>query len=184
MLHIAQEQKWPESRFDALFAEASKAHPYYLEYYFVKGSYYSTAWRAAPGKQEAFVEETVRATAPKMGQTMYARLHWSDSELNMFVDGKTDWKRMKAGFEEILAAYPDAWNRNNYAMFACVAQDYETAKTQINLIPKGRFSLRAWERLGEDTWLYDKCRVRAGLKSEATPFIPFPNVLPQRRLRS
>jgi hypothetical protein len=40
---------------------------------------------------------------------------------------KIDWKRMRVGFDNIIARYPDPWNINKYARFACLAKDYETA---------------------------------------------------------
>ncbi len=61
-------------------------------------------------------------------------LNWPYGELDMFKNGPTDWKRMKQGFEDILAQYPDAWNRNNFAQFTCRAGDWETYRKQIALI--------------------------------------------------
>ncbi|MES2316671.1 MAG: hypothetical protein V4631_04185 [Pseudomonadota bacterium] len=65
---------------------------------------------------------------------MYARLHWSGQSVDMFADGQTDWPRMKAGFMVLMKDYPDSWNRNNYAKFACRAKDWATTDEQIKLI--------------------------------------------------
>lgn len=46
----------------------------------------------------------------------------------MFVNGQADWKRMKSSFDELILKYPDPWNYNNYARFACMAQDFLTMR--------------------------------------------------------
>lgn len=33
---------------------------------------------------------------------------------------------MRAGFDDMVARYPDPWNLNAYAYFACKAQDFKT----------------------------------------------------------
>ena len=58
---------------------------------------------------------------------MYARIYWFASQTQfqnaIFTDSLVTWSRMKDGFEDIIKRYPDAWNLNNYAKFACLAQD-------------------------------------------------------------
>jgi hypothetical protein len=134
MLNVGIDQGWDSQRFDALFAEATAAFPSYLFYYFTKGVYYSAKWPGSRAQFDTFVEDTVRTTKSGMGQTMYARLHWTQATDTMFDDGQTDWKRMKAGFDDMLKDFPDDWNRNNFAHFACLARDWKTTREQIALI--------------------------------------------------
>ena len=144
MLDVALEKGWDAERFDALYDKAVKKFPYYLSYYFTKGAYYSAKWRGSQEKFKAYVEEVVTQTEPKLGQTMYARLNWSAQTDAMFRNGQADWKRMKIGFEDMVKDYPDAWNRNHYGRFACMAGDRETARRQIDLVGK-KIIMSAWE---------------------------------------
>ncbi|HVJ13001.1 MAG TPA: hypothetical protein VNC62_15630 [Burkholderiales bacterium] len=144
MLNVAVSQGWPRERFDALFSEAAGKHPYYSPFYFIRVSYYSPGWYGSLEDAKRVVEDAVERTRPRWGETMYARLNWRDIDTTMFEPGKTDWPRMRAGFQQMTKEYGDAWNTNNFAKFACVAKDYETfsglaAKIGESPIPE------AWE---------------------------------------
>lgn len=143
MLDVALGQGWDSEQFDTQFRKATAAFPTNLSYYFSKGSYYAPKWHGSRAQFNAFVDETVRATSSTMGQTMYARLHWSQHRYDMFTSGQADWERMKTGFEDMLKDFPDAWNRNNFARFACLANDRKTASAQIALIGSG-YMEEAW----------------------------------------
>lgn len=60
---------------------------------------------------------------------------------------------MKAGFDDILARYPDAWNYNNYGKFACLAKDKKST---------GEFFTKMGDRPISQAWgtkaLFDGCR--------------------------
>jgi hypothetical protein len=143
MLRIGLAQGWKNKEFDALYQEAINRFPYYYAYYFTKGSFYSAKWHGSQDEFKAFVDGSVNATAPKLGETMYARLNWSASSNSMFTDGQTDWNRMKRGFEKLIEDFPDSWNRNNFAKFACMAGDKKTLREQLALIGD-RVALGAW----------------------------------------
>lgn len=160
MLNLGLAQGWERERFDKVYAAATAAYPYYLGYYFTKGAFYGQMWHGSPKEFTAFVEETVAATAPKMGQVMYTRLHWSGQSVTMFKDGQTDWPRMKAGFISLLKDYPDSWNRNNFAKFACRAQDFGTTDEQIKLIGT-QVIQAAWNER------YEYCKQRAEMEMYA-----------------
>ena len=157
MLYVAVGQSWPADQFDKLFAEAVAKYPYYLNIYFLKGLFYSSKWHGSQEKFKAFVDETVKATEAKMGQTMYARLNWSAWEPDMFSSGQADWKRMRTGFENMIADYPDLWNRNNFAKFACIAQDKEAVREQFKFV-KGHVMKDAWP----DVRFYNYCEMLGG----------------------
>lgn len=156
MLNVATNQGWDSAQFDAQFSKATAAFPNHLSYYFSKGVYYGPKWHGSRAQFGAFVEEAVRATEPTMGQTMYARLHWSQSSDTMFTDGQTDWQRMKAGFETMLKDFPDAWNRNNFARFACIANDQKTASAQFALLG-ANYIHEVWKAHA----FFEACRQRA-----------------------
>ena len=79
---------------------------------------------------------------------MYARIYWAASQYQygprLFQDSLVDWERMKKGVDDVLAQYPDEWNLQNFAKFACLANDRD--KT-IELLDKVRTApdIRAWE---------------------------------------
>jgi hypothetical protein len=75
---------------------------------------------------------------------MYARLNWATMDFSMFKNGQADWPRMKAGFEQMMKEYPDAWNTNNFAKFACIAKDHETLSALIPKIGDAPIA-EAWE---------------------------------------
>lgn len=74
----------------------------------------------------------------------------------LFKNSLVEWQKMKAGFEDIIARYPDLWNLNNYAKFACLAKD--KTKTQ-ELITKigNNLIIEAWEKRE----LFDRCQTWA-----------------------
>jgi hypothetical protein len=53
-----------------------------------------------------------------------------------------NWDRMKTGFRDMLKQYPNQWNVNSFAYYACQAQDKPTAKTEIMAIKDLR--MPAW----------------------------------------
>jgi hypothetical protein len=126
MLDVAIAQTWPRDRFNALYEQAAHEHPDYFPIYFAGASYYSPKWQGSIEDLRTFIERAADATRSKMGETLYARLTWS--ETYAFDAGRADWKRIKAGFERIVKDFPDPWNINNYARFACMAQDWPTVE--------------------------------------------------------
>jgi hypothetical protein len=143
MLDIAQAQGWERKQFDAVYAEAVKKFPFYYDFYFSKASFYSAKWNGSQKNFKDFVDEAVTATEAKIGQTMYARLNWSAQEDTMFQDGQANWGRMKQGFDRLVTDYPDLWNRNNYAKFACMAGDAKTVHDQLAML-RDKIILSAW----------------------------------------
>lgn len=78
------------------------------------------------------VDLAVNRTSGKHGDTMYARLKWLQTDFygkELMRSQVVDWGRMRQGIKDVLREYPDAWNTNHFAYFACVAEDYEFAAT-------------------------------------------------------
>ncbi|MDB5813626.1 MAG: hypothetical protein JWN23_743 [Rhodocyclales bacterium] len=134
MLSIALVEKWSSVEFEKLFVEGTTKFPYYLPLYFSKASYVSPRWGGTQQAFKKFVDDTVEATSKSMGETMYSRLNWSSWSSDMFSSGQTDWSRMKRGFTRLTHDYPDRWNINNFARFACLAGDATTLKAQLHKI--------------------------------------------------
>lgn len=134
LLAIALVERWPSDRFDALHDEGVRRFPYYLPLYFLKAAYLSPRWGGAQTSFVGYVNQTAQGTASTMGESMYARLNWSSWSGDMFRSGQTDWRRMKDGFLRISRDFPDQWNINHFAKFACMAGDVDTLKSQLGKI--------------------------------------------------
>lgn len=117
---------WPKRRFDRIFQEGTAKYPLYLPLYFRAAAYYAPRWHGSAQEYRQFIDRAVTQTRPQMGESLYARLHWSMWTTGMFKDGTTEWPRMRAGFDRITQDYPDRWNVNNFAKFACMAGDIAT----------------------------------------------------------
>jgi hypothetical protein len=143
MLRMGLAQGWGREQFDEMYEKAVKKFPFYYAYYFTKGEFYSAKWHGSQRDFKAFVDESVKATESQVGQSMYARLNWSAWQGKMFFDGQTDWGRMKDGFEKLVSDFPDPWNRNNYAKFACMANDANALRQQLDLIGE-KIIIGAW----------------------------------------
>jgi hypothetical protein len=157
MLDVALSQGWPRAKFDALFAEAVEKYPYYTPFYFARMSFYSQRWYGSDEEAKRVAEDAVVRTRDRWGEILYTRLNWAMMDYQMFTSGRTDWPRMKSGFEQLIAQYPDAWNVNNFGKFACLALDLKTLSV---LLPKIGDTpiVQAWEN---DLNFYYRCRAAA-----------------------
>lgn len=126
MLAIGLAQSWPRSEMDEVFDAGVKKFPAYFPMYFYKAASLSPRWGGNQEDLARFVEEAVQATRGALGETLYARLYWSEWKADMFEKRHVDWLRMKAGFARMAKDHPDPWNLNNFAFFACLAGDVDT----------------------------------------------------------
>jgi hypothetical protein len=161
MMDVALMQSWPRERYDALYEAAAAKHPGYLPLYFAWTQYYQPRWFGSPEAQRRAIDSVVERTRSTMGETMYARLNWAFSTADMFKNGEVDWNRMKAGFERMTKDYPDAWNMNHFARFACWAGDWATMARLSASIGEKPVNM-AWTDTGE----YYRCR---GMASALAP---------------
>jgi hypothetical protein len=139
-LKVAAQESSRGPEYESIFNEAIKKFPTYYEFYFLYASYLHPKWGGSIEDFHQFVDQTVAKFDVKMGRVMYTRLHWSHSEDDMFTSGKTDWNRMKLGFNTMLEDFPDLWNRNHFAKFACLAKDKDTFISQLDIIKDGIIS--------------------------------------------
>lgn len=127
MLNIAKLQSWPEARFKVLLHEALDRHPNFYQIYFVAIDYYAPKWGGSAKSIEEFAREAASRTRNDEGYGMYARVYWYASQTQygdrLFSDSLVDWTTMKVGIDDVLKKYPDSWNINNFAWFACLSGD-------------------------------------------------------------
>lgn len=163
MLLVALSQGWPRERFDALYETAARQHPSYIPIHFIGVAYHSERWHGSQQQMQEFIERATAHSRAQLGEMVYARLHWAMANARMFQGGQADWPRMKRGFERLIKDYPDPWNLNNYARFACLANDWPTVSQQLAAIGDNVI-INAWFRRLE---FYTHCQTRANEASKS-----------------
>ena len=129
MQSIALAQAWPMDEYGKLFQEAVSKEPTYYFFYFNAATYFLPRWHGDAQQLAQFVEYAVESSKSREGQTLYARIYWSQLGLlgnDTFAPGYAQWSRMRQGFKDIVKSYPDNWNINAFVYYACMAGDYET----------------------------------------------------------
>ncbi|HUJ99646.1 MAG TPA: hypothetical protein VLV85_15455 [Stellaceae bacterium] len=157
MLDVARALDWPKQNFRDLLHEAMTAEPDFYPTYFAALPYLLPQWHGSLREVESFADEAVVATRQSEGTSMYARIYWYLSQTccgdEIFARTLDSWPKMRAAFDDMIARYPDGWNVNNYARFACLAGDRATAK---------RLFLRLGDAAMTEVWtppgLFERCR--------------------------
>lgn len=148
MLHVATGEYWPEPKFDALLDEATAREPYYYELYFAALMRKTPNWGGSLDDVARLIDHAVELTKPKDGVGFYARGYWyaMDAYLGrkMFRDSQTYWPQIHAGFEDLVKQYPDEWNLNAFARFACISHDTDTTRKAFARLD-GRINPKAWD---------------------------------------
>jgi hypothetical protein len=163
MINISRIQGWEPDRFFGLVQEATTAFPQNYDLYFITAMRLEPRWGGSPQAIAGLADYAVRQTRKEEGESLYARIYADvGDELDIpLSDPSVDWKRIKAGFEDILKRYPDNWNVNKYARMACDARDQATSK-RLLLQMKGNIEPEAWP----DRTTYLRCLQAADLKRE------------------
>lgn len=157
MLDVGLSQGWPREKYDAVFFEGVERYPYYTPFYFSRMQFHGPRWYGSVEEAQRVADDGVARTRSRWGEILYTRLNWLMMDHQMFRSGRTDWTRMKTGFEQMLKEYPDPWNVNNFGKFACLASDFTTLAA---LLPKigNEPIVQAWEN---DINHYQRCRAMA-----------------------
>lgn len=142
------------------FDAGVRRYPNYYPLYFAMLNHLMPKWHGGPGEIETFAKAAVDATRDLEGEGMYARIYWFAAQNGyddtLFLASFARWDRMRAGFEDVIARYPDQWNLQNYAHFACEAGDAETV---AKLLPRLQSPLpQAWQGRAS----FAECRRLAG----------------------
>lgn len=132
--------------------------------------YNAPKWGGSAQAIEDFARAAVGRTRKTEGEGMYARIYWyaaqSQYHDQLFSQSKVDWPTMKRGIHDVLARYPDAWNLNNFARFACLAGDRAEAQA---------LAARVGDIPDADVWNRDRGEFQACRAGK-----PFPRALPGR----
>ncbi len=148
MISVARNESWERDKFDKLLSEALDHEPLFYATYFSALEYLLPKWHGGIKEIDVFAQNAVQRTSKEEGKSMYARIYWyaSQSEFGneLFTESKARWPQMKGSFDDVIAQYPDAWNLNNYAKFACLAGDKPKAGELLKRI-RPNIVIEAWE---------------------------------------
>ena len=150
---IANLQEISETKYEVLANTALERHPDYYPIYFEVMFHHAPKWGGSAEAIENFAREAVARSRANEGHGMYARIYWYAAQSqygnNLFQFSSVDWPEMKKGIDDVLKAFPDQWNINNFAKFACIARDREKTKELLDQM-SGSPIPNAW---GDDTTL-------------------------------
>lgn len=160
IVDIANIQGIPEVEYTALASAALNRHPEFYPTYFNIMVHYEPKWGGSATAIEKFARESVARSHSIEGAGMYARIYWYASQSlygnDLFRASSVDWLEMKRGMDDVLRAFPDQWNINNFAKFACFARDKEKTKELISRMSAGPV-LDAWT----DHTIFENCKTWA-----------------------
>jgi hypothetical protein len=138
MADIANGLGMNSTEFQKIIDEGLTKEPLYYQLYFTVAHYFAPKWHGNAEEIDRFVNASVARTKDQIGLEMYARIYWFMSQAQygdrLFLDSNVEWEKMKQGFNDMLKRYPDQYNINSYALFACLAKDKQKAKELFGLI--------------------------------------------------
>ena len=150
----------PAERYADVLKNALAAFPYFYGIYFEAATFLVPQWGGSAQAVEAFARKAADATKDREGQALYARIYWSVSHMfngDPVRNGTAEWPRLRSGFDDIVKRYPDPWNLNTYARYACQAGDAKTLNRVFALIGSNIDEV-AWQG---DTDMLKACRAMA-----------------------
>ena len=129
MVRVATALRMPKQEIMALVKESSVHRPYYYQTYFAAVDYFSPKWGGNAETLDEFVRAVVAETAGEEGMALYSRIYWAalQSWYAAEIWPALNWPNFRRGVHDVLKKYPDQWNLNSFARFACVAQDIKLA---------------------------------------------------------
>lgn len=123
MALVALYQGWPDAERDALEAEILALAPTYYEAVFAAAKWHEPKWGGSDAALDAFARRAVAATRATEGAGLYPRIYWSvhgSVDVGwMQDDSRAEWALLRQGMDDVLAKYPDEWNRQHFAAMAC-----------------------------------------------------------------
>jgi hypothetical protein len=112
----------------ALTDEALQKHPEYYPIYIYAVNAFLPEWGGSTEQLVAYVEH-IRAAAPRgLGPTLYAQIYYEASccayqDGLIFTEAGAQWYKLMQGLEDLRRRYPDPYNVDMEAYFACSAID-------------------------------------------------------------
>jgi hypothetical protein len=166
-----------DERLQGRIRDLVKQAPDYHGAWFTAALYLQPRWGGSYEAIEQLVDYATRVNTVNGAdkEFMYARIYWSLSgftgRANLLSDSRVSWPRLNESFKALVARYPEPWNLNTHASFACFAGDMKTLNELLQKISEPhQLDVNAWDSSTE----YDRCRNRA----EAFKKNPQPLTLP------
>jgi hypothetical protein len=157
MLLIGRVEGWGKPEFTAMLEDALEREPLFYQTYFTALEYLLPKWSGSIAEIEEFALKAVERTSASEGKAMYARIYWyaSQTQFGNRIFGRSfaGWPLMRSGFEDMIQKYPDQWNINNFAKFACLANDEAKTKELFKQITPAPIA-QAWGSKA----LFDHCQ--------------------------
>jgi len=122
----------------ALIYEGISRFANYDHLYFRGAGYLSPKWSGSLQELAKFATHAVDRTGDERGHEMYARVYWaagsSGNGRYYFQEPNTDIEKLEQGMRDLVQNYPDQWNVNHMALYACVLNNRDLAADFIDLI--------------------------------------------------
>lgn len=156
LLVLAREQGWPMREYSAIADLALAAFPEHVDIYRAISLKLVPQWGGSWEALAKFADQAAARTVRLEGKTAPARMYWHVA--NYFGPGQLtrpegNWPTLRASFEDLVARYPDSWNLNGYARFACDAGDKEAAKRML-----GRIGNSVVPSVWANIAMFNRCR--------------------------
>ncbi|MEO7494954.1 MAG: ankyrin repeat domain-containing protein [Massilia sp.] len=109
--------------------EGMARYPDYHDMVFTAAFYAHPRWYASPDAADRIARRAGESARGEQA-SLYARVYWYLDQFEyrgrLFDTGLADWPTMRTSLAALVAQYPDPWNLNAAAYFACQAKDYWT----------------------------------------------------------
>ena len=161
MLNIGRLQNWEKQKFMHLLDEALSREPAFYQTYFAALDYLLPRWSGSIPEIEEFAASAAKRSSATDGSAMYARIYWYASQsqfgAGLFSNSMVRWPAMRTAFDDVIAKYPDVWNLNNFAKFACLANDAAKTKELLSKLGANNYVAQAWDSKEQ----FAQCQKRA-----------------------
>ena len=122
-------------KISGFLGEGVSRYPDYDELYFRTIAFSQPKWGGSIHEVAALADFAVANTESQRGYEMYARIYWGAGQAQdgkfFFQSPPASWDKMRQGINELVERYPDQWNINHLALFACVERDRELARRLV-----------------------------------------------------
>jgi len=126
MLAVLGVHRSRSADFNDVLWEGMQKYPDYYDIYFTAATYLERRWSGDNGLLDLFARYAMSHTATTQGAAIYTRIYWYMAPFygnQLFYKTDLNWDLMKIGMLDILEEYPDEWNIQHFAGFACNAFD-------------------------------------------------------------
>lgn len=131
LLKIGQGLGWSHEQLAAIANEGLARNPDDFDLYDEMVNNLLPKWSGNPKVLDSYINHVAEQTRARFGMGLYATLYSQAAEDDfghaLFENSHADWSKMKQGYEDMHARYPDSpLRRNRFAYMACIAKDRAT----------------------------------------------------------